>query len=83
MRRLLTSINISVFLLCTCAAASQPDNEQDEPAQIEGILPLPAYDSDLWARTHLLGDLGGARSDLAEKGLQFSIEWTQTVQGRD
>ncbi len=64
---------VGVFLLCTGAAASGPEDKQHEPAQTEGILPLPDYGGDLWTRTHLLGDLGGARSDLAEKGLQFGL----------
>ncbi len=79
MRRLLTSMAVGVFLLCTGAAASGPEDKQDEPAQTGGILPLPDYGGDLWTRTHLLSDLGGARSDLANKGLQLGIEWTQQL----
>lgn len=78
----LASIALSVLVLCIPATASEPDNTADKPAQTaEGILPLPAYGGNIWTRSHLLGDFDGARSDLAEQGVQFDIEWTQTVQG--
>lgn len=38
-------------------------------------------DSDLFTRTKLLGDLGGARSDLAASGITFDISSTQYYQG--
>lgn len=81
MQQLLTAAIVSVSLLCTCVVASQPDGEQDPPAQTEGILPVPDYSGDLWERNFLLGDFGGSRDSLAEKGVQFHIDWTQYVQG--
>ncbi|MEE8154091.1 MAG: carbohydrate porin [Phycisphaerales bacterium] len=55
--------------------------DSEEEASPEGILPLRDYSGDLWSRSYLLGDVGGARSDLAAKGIQFGLDWTQTVQG--
>ena len=53
-----------------------------------GLLPIPDYTSDLWTRPALLGDLGGVRTSLAEQGIQFGIDWNNTLQsvasgGRD
>ncbi len=54
----------------------------------EGILPIPDYTGDLWTRRALLGDFDGGRTSLANRGVQFGIDWNQTVQsvvdgGRD
>lgn len=46
----------------------------------EGILPIPDYSGDLWRRAYLTGDWNGARTDLAHKGIQFNVDWVQTVQ---
>ena len=88
MQQLLTPAIVSVSLLCTCVVASQADGEQDPPAQTEGILHLPDYSGDLLERNFLLGDFRGSRDSLAEKGVQFYIDWTQYLQsivdgGRD
>ena len=42
-----------------------------------GILPIPDYSGDIWSRSHLTGDWGGARTELAEKGIQFDVDWVQ------
>jgi porin len=47
----------------------------------EGLLPVPDYGGDLWNRSYLTGDWGGKRTDLANKGVQFDVDWTQYVQG--
>jgi porin len=46
-----------------------------------GILPVPNYKADFWNNSYLTGDWGGARTDLANKGVQVGVEWTQFVQG--
>ncbi len=51
-----------------------------EPKSPAGLVPLIDYTGDLWTRPRLLGDLGGARTDLANKGFQFDINFTQFVQ---
>lgn len=60
----------------------------EAPAQPAGLLPIPDYSGDLGERSALLGDLWGARTDLAQSGIQFGIDWTNTLQsvvsgGRD
>jgi porin len=65
------------------ATATQESNAAatDKPAAgSQGILPIPDYSGDLWTRQYLTGDWGGARGDLARHGLQFNIDFTQTVQ---
>ena len=58
------------------------------PEAAAGIIPIPDYTGDIWSRPALLGDLGGARTSIANHGIQFGIDWNQTVQsvvsgGRD
>ena len=45
-----------------------------------GLVPLMDYTGDIWSRPRLLGDLGGTRTDWANKGIQFDINFTQTMQ---
>jgi porin len=52
-----------------------------QPAADEGILPLPDYTGDIWDRSTLTGDWGGARSELAAKGLTLDAYVTQVYQG--
>jgi porin len=47
----------------------------------QGLVPVPDYGGDLWNRSHLTGDWGGTRTDLANKGVQVDVDWTQYVQG--
>lgn len=46
-----------------------------------GLLPLPDYSGDLGSRSRLTGDWGGTRTDLANKGVQLDVDFTQYVQG--
>ncbi len=77
----LASVLLGATLLLPVPAAAQSDEAPDGAAAPEGIVPLPSYDGDLRTRSHLLGDLDGGRSDLAGNGVQFLVDWTQTVQG--
>ncbi|MGB5505701.1 MAG: carbohydrate porin [Sulfurovum sp.] len=57
-----------------------------EPAETievkpSGLLPLIDYSGSLTERSHLLGDLGGSRSDWAAKGFSFDIDYNQYFQG--
>ena len=70
------------------AAWSSGQSPAASPGTDKGILPVPDYRGDFWNRQYLTGDWGGTRSDLARKGIQFDVDWTQTVQsvvsgGRD
>lgn len=44
------------------------------------VLPVPTYAGDWRSRPWLLGAWGGARQSLAEKGVQFDVQWNQTLQ---
>lgn len=75
-------------LLCGPFLARAQDHDNATPAGEKGILPIPNYGGDLLNRSHLFGDLGGTRTELARKGIQFQADWVQTVQsvvdgGRD
>lgn len=67
------------------AASTQPEASGESHPAAEGhspagLVPLIDYTGDLWTRPRLLGDLGGTRTDLANKGVQFDINFTQIVQ---
>jgi porin len=55
--------------------------DEDAPAEDQGILPVPDYSGDLWTRSHLTGDWGGVRQDWAEKGITVEVDWYQAYQG--
>jgi porin len=57
-----------------------------DPATAPATATAPAvlsldYSGDLWTRPALTGDWGGARNDLAAKGLTLGIDYTQVGQG--
>jgi len=67
------------------SSTTQPDAVAEPPAAEEphapaGLVPLIDYTGDLWTRPRLLGDLGGTRTDWANKGIQFDINYTQILQ---
>jgi porin len=47
-------------------------------AGAEEAVPAKTYSGDFWTRSTLTGDWGGARNDLAAKGVTFDINLTQT-----
>lgn len=61
------------------------DKAKDPPQAASGAAPSPpagpTYSGDLWTRSTLTGDWGGARNDLAAKGLTFNLSFTQVVMG--
>ncbi len=60
-------------------AAAEPPAAA-EPHAPAGLVPLIDYTGDLWTRPRLLGDLDGTRTDWANKGIQFDINFTQIMQ---
>ncbi len=72
-RRIVARLVLLLVLVASPAALAQ------EGAQ--GLLPVPDYGGDLLNRSRLTGDWGGTRTDLANKGIQVDVDWTQYVQG--
>jgi porin len=60
-------------------APSPTSSPTTQPAS-QGLLPIPDYSGDLFTRSYLAGDLWGFRTDLANKGIQFDVDWTQFLQ---
>jgi porin len=81
MDRCLTAAALTA-LLCGMAAplTRAQSKDPDAPPPSNAILPLPDYSGDLFNRSHLAGDPGGLRSQLASKGLQLQADWVQTAQ---
>lgn len=46
-----------------------------------GTPPASTYSGDFWSRSTLTGDWGGARNDLAKKGITFDLSLIQIYQG--
>jgi porin len=46
-----------------------------------GLLPIPDYSATIWTRQYVTGDWWGARTFLANKGIQIGVELNQYVQG--
>jgi porin len=96
-RNLIAAALVGAVAACTGhRAQAQPPDPADAaapvtpvaPAADKGLVPVPEYSGDLLHRSHLAGDFSGARTGLANKGVQFHIDWVQTVQsvvegGRD
>lgn len=59
------------------AAPTQSGASEAAP---ESLLPLPDYSGDLWERGFILGDWGGVRTSLGERGIQLDIDWIQHLQ---
>ncbi len=73
----------ALMILCSIAVADDQENNQPQ-----GLLPIPHYSGSITERSYLSGDWDGKRDDLARQGLQFNLDWTQTLQkiasgGRD
>lgn len=65
-------------------AQEETDASSSSPPPSKGILPIPDYTGGLLARRYLSGDWGGTpgtRTDWANKGIQFEVDWNQYVQG--
>jgi porin len=94
---LLTVASISVALLksvppafaqpaasdgATTRPADQVAPPTSQPMALQSLIPtLPDYSGDLWNRSFLTGDWGGARTELANHGILFDLDVTQNLQG--
>jgi porin len=80
----LLALSVSFVLSTTVrggdAQVSAPE-AASAPAEPSGILPLPDYSGDFFERAYLMRDFGGKRSEWAEKGFTFDINYNQYVQG--
>jgi porin len=72
-RRIILATVLSLIMLARAAA--------QVPEPPKGLLPVPNYGGGLWDRSYLSGNWGGARTDLANKGMQLDVDWTQYLQG--
>lgn len=64
----------------TAPETSEPIKEESPKLQ-SLIQELPDYTGDLSQRKYLTGDWGGARTEMAEKGILFDLSLTQVFQG--
>jgi len=74
---------IAIFLSATSGRPQDTNSPPSSaaPAVPAGILPIPDYSGDFWTRSRLTGDWWGVRTNLANKGVQFDVDWTQYAQG--
>lgn len=78
---------LALFVLPTLAFSQDADSESGEESQHSnikelhsGIIPIRDFGGDLSSRGFLLGDWGGLRTDLANKGIRFKSSLTPNLQ---
>ena len=59
----------------------EPGTPASQPAMPSILQKLPDYTRDLAHRKYMTGDWGGARTELANKGVLFELDVTQLLQG--
>jgi len=73
---------LAVNAMAQNSSDSEKTNTPPEKAKVSaGLLPVPDYSADFWTREYLTGDWGGARTSLADHGVQLGVLWDQYVQG--
>ncbi len=80
------SLGITLLLSAPVLAgqpSSQPADTEPaaKPAMPSLIQKLPDYGGEFLHRDYMTGDWGGARTELAEKGILFELDATQVFQG--
>jgi len=70
-----------VYALPQSEGQGQPSAQAQHAETPAGLIPIPDYSGDFWRREYLTGGWGGTRADLANRGVQFDVLWTQYVQG--
>ena len=80
-------LGLALFVAPVIAFGQTTDTKSGEDTQNNGtramhggILPLDTFGGDLSERRYLLGDWGGVRTDLAEKGIRFRGSLTPLFQ---
>lgn len=78
-----TRIMCAVLGLASAAIGQEAGSSAaTQPAGMPSLIQhLPDYGGDLAHRKYLTGDWGGARTQLAEKGILFELDVTQILQG--
>jgi porin len=66
---------IVVLIAVTTHAEGHASTTSAAADQTQGILPIPDYGGDIWDRGYLTGDWGGTRTEWANKGVQFVLEY--------
>jgi porin len=67
--------HLALCALLIIAGAPQAIFAKESTDQTQGILPIPKYGGDIWNRDYLTGDWGGTRTEWANKGFQFGLEY--------
>ncbi|MGR8918039.1 MAG: carbohydrate porin [Gammaproteobacteria bacterium] len=75
MKVLITAVALGLCCLCPAYA----DEQAAAPEQPAGILPIPAYDGGFSTRPYITGDWGGKRTEWANKGIQFDVDWVHWI----
>jgi porin len=91
-RRAVTPL-LSILAIYTGESLAQAQDQTNNVAQAvnetnaapsaasAGLLPIPDYSGNLWTRSYLTGDWFGVRTNLANHGVQFGVQFNQYVQG--
>ena len=77
--RQLAALLVMVLVAVEVHAAEDASHTTASADQSQGLLPVPDYGGDIWGRDYLTGDWGGTRTDWANKGVQFGLEYLQWI----
>ncbi len=83
----LALVSAAIFVsMSSMEAAGQEQTDAEDPTTDVAEPEAPAffrldYSGELWERPALTGDWGGARNELAGKGISFELDLEQTIQG--
>ena len=75
-------VMLLLFVFVTQCYCEMAYGESESPTAPENsAFPLKDYSGDFWSRPNFLGDWGGRRNELAEKGVTLETDVTQVFQG--
>jgi carbohydrate-selective porin OprB len=73
---------MTLAFLVTSAHGEAPPRKLISLTEVApAVTPVSDYTGDIWNRSTMLGDPGGVRQDLYEKGFSLDVDMTQVVQG--
>jgi porin len=71
----LAALPLMLLVAVSAHAEAEPADATAAANQTQGILPVPDYRGDLSDRSYLTGDWGGTRTEWANNGVQFGLEY--------
>ncbi len=79
------AVILIIVVLCTFVQLSHAETDMSGAKSVttseNSPVPFKDYSGDIWTRPNLLGDWGGARTQLVERGITINLRFSQFYQG--